>query len=91
MEQLKEQRVHSVFEKISDQYDFMNNVISFQRHKSWRKDTMKQMAVKEGSMALDVCCGTGDWSIALAEAVGKKGHVKGLDFSQNMLEVGKKK
>ncbi|MDN4527629.1 demethylmenaquinone methyltransferase [Fictibacillus fluitans] len=91
MEQLKEQRVHSVFEKISDQYDFMNNVISFQRHKSWRKDTMKQMAVKEGSRALDVCCGTGDWSISLARAVGRKGHVTGLDFSQNMLEVGKKK
>ncbi|MBN4863161.1 demethylmenaquinone methyltransferase, partial [Staphylococcus sp. EG-SA-32] len=41
--------------------------------------------------ALDVCCGTADWTIALSEAVGSKGQVTGLDFSENMLEVGKQK
>ena len=34
MQQSKEERVHDVFEKISDKYDVMNSVISFQRHKS---------------------------------------------------------
>jgi demethylmenaquinone methyltransferase / 2-methoxy-6-polyprenyl-1,4-benzoquinol methylase len=88
MQQSKEQRVHKVFEKISDNYDTMNSVISFQQHIKWRKDTMKRMDVKPGSKALDVCCGTGDWTIALAEAVGPSGEVTGLDFSQNMLNVG---
>lgn len=88
MQQSKEQRVHKVFEKISDNYDKMNSVISFQQHIKWRKDTMKRMNVKPGSKALDVCCGTGDWTIALAEAVGPAGQVTGLDFSQNMLNVG---
>jgi demethylmenaquinone methyltransferase / 2-methoxy-6-polyprenyl-1,4-benzoquinol methylase len=88
MQQSKEQRVHKVFEKISDNYDKMNSVISFQQHIKWRKDTMKRMDVKPGSKALDVCCGTGDWTIALAEAVGPSGEVNGLDFSQNMLNVG---
>ncbi|RSK27435.1 demethylmenaquinone methyltransferase [Bacillus sp. HMF5848] len=87
----KERKVHNVFEKISDHYDTMNSVISFQRHVAWRKDTMKRMKVKEGSFALDVCCGTADWTIALAHAVGAKGTVKGLDFSQNMLNVGHQK
>jgi demethylmenaquinone methyltransferase / 2-methoxy-6-polyprenyl-1,4-benzoquinol methylase len=88
MQQSKEQRVHKVFEKISDSYDKMNSVISFQQHIKWRQDTMKRMNVKPGSKALDVCCGTGDWTIALAEAVGPSGEVNGLDFSQNMLNVG---
>jgi demethylmenaquinone methyltransferase / 2-methoxy-6-polyprenyl-1,4-benzoquinol methylase len=88
MQQSKEQRVHKVFEKISDNYDKMNSVISFQQHIKWRKDTMKRMNVKPGSKALDVCCGTGDWTIALAEAIGPSGEVTGLDFSQNMLNVG---
>ncbi|MBO0958152.1 demethylmenaquinone methyltransferase [Neobacillus sp. MM2021_6] len=88
MQQSKEQRVHNVFEKISDNYDKMNSVISFQQHIKWRKDTMKRMNVKPGSKALDVCCGTADWTIALAEAVGTNGEVTGLDFSQNMLNVG---
>ena len=90
-QQSKEERVHHVFEKISDQYDTMNSVISFQLHKKWRADTMKRMAVKPGDQALDVCCGTADWTIALAEAVGEKGKVCGLDFSQNMLKVGEEK
>jgi demethylmenaquinone methyltransferase / 2-methoxy-6-polyprenyl-1,4-benzoquinol methylase len=88
MQQSKEQRVHNVFEKISDNYDKMNSVISFQQHIKWRKDTMRRMDVQPGSRALDVCCGTADWTIALAEAVGPTGKVTGLDFSQNMLNVG---
>lgn len=91
MQQSKEQRVHQVFEKISDSYDKMNSVISFQQHIRWRKDTMKRMNVQPGSKALDVCCGTADWTIAMAEAVGPSGKVIGLDFSQNMLNVGKEK
>lgn len=91
MGQSKEQRVHGVFEKISDNYDKMNSVISFKQHIRWRKDVMQRMKVKEGSKALDVCCGTADWTIALAKAVGPKGEVVGLDFSKNMLKVGKEK
>lgn len=87
----KEERVHHVFEKIYKNYDSMNSIISFKRHKAWRKDVMKRMKVKKGSVALDLCCGTGDWSIALARAVKKKGKVIGLDFSKNMLSIAEKK
>ncbi|GAA0347577.1 2-heptaprenyl-1,4-naphthoquinone methyltransferase [Bacillus carboniphilus] len=87
----KEERVHKVFEKISNQYDKMNSVISFQQHIRWRKDTMKRLDVFNGASALDVCCGTGDWTIAMANAVGETGEVIGLDFSQNMLKVGQEK
>jgi demethylmenaquinone methyltransferase / 2-methoxy-6-polyprenyl-1,4-benzoquinol methylase len=90
-EKSKEERVHHVFEKIYDKYDTMNSIISFQRHKAWRKDVMKQMKVTDGAAALDVCCGTGDWSISLAEAVGPTGKVVGLDFSKNMLSVAHEK
>ncbi|BAC13745.1 demethylmenaquinone methyltransferase [Oceanobacillus iheyensis] len=87
----KEERVHHVFENIYSKYDSMNSIISFQRHKSWRKDTMKRMNVQAGETALDVCCGTGDWSISLSEAVGQTGKVIGLDFSKNMLSIAKQK
>jgi len=91
MQQSKEERVHDVFEKIYDKYDVMNSVISFQKHKAWRKETMRIMDVQPGSVALDVCCGTADWTIALADAVGPNGKAYGLDFSKNMLSVGKEK
>lgn len=88
MQKTKEQKVHEVFEKISDNYDHMNSVISFQQHSKWRKDTMQKLQVPRGASVIDVCCGTGDWTIAHAEATGEQGHVAGLDFSQNMLNVG---
>ncbi|KXG11046.1 Demethylmenaquinone methyltransferase [Anoxybacillus sp. P3H1B] len=91
MQRSKEERVHHVFEKIYENYDRMNSVISFNRHLKWRQDTMNRMKVQKGTKALDVCCGTGDWTIALAEAVGPDGKVYGLDFSQNMLQIGQQK
>lgn len=87
----KETRVHQVFERIAPQYDPMNSIISFQLHRRWRRDVMKRMAVKPGSKILDVCCGTGEWSLALAKAAGPAGHVTGVDFSRQMLSVAKKK
>jgi demethylmenaquinone methyltransferase / 2-methoxy-6-polyprenyl-1,4-benzoquinol methylase len=91
MTKTKEQRVHEVFEKISGNYDKMNSVISFQQHKKWRDDTMSRMNVKADSTTLDVCCGTADWTISMGQAVGSNGKAIGLDFSQNMLNVGYEK
>lgn len=90
-QQTKRERVHNVFQNISDHYDKMNAIISFNRHRAWRKDVMKRMKVERGKKALDVCTGTGDWALALAEAVGDKGNVIGLDFSENMLKVAEEK
>ncbi|MFE4710922.1 MULTISPECIES: demethylmenaquinone methyltransferase [Paenibacillus] len=86
----KEQFVHSVFESIAGKYDVMNDIISFRRHKSWRKFAMKKMAMRHGDTAVDLCCGTCDWSIALAEK-SETGSVMGLDFSAGMLAVGQRK
>ena len=48
MAKSKEERVHEVFENISDSYDKMNSVISFQMHVGWREVTMKRMDLKQG-------------------------------------------
>ncbi|WP_036582604.1 demethylmenaquinone methyltransferase [Paenibacillus darwinianus] len=86
----KEQFVHSVFESIAPKYDLMNDVLSFRRHKSWRKFTMRKMKMKPGQTAIDLCCGTCDWTVALAQTSGT-GDVVGLDFSRNMLDYGRTK
>lgn len=86
----KQRKVHAVFEDIAPKYDFMNSVISFRRHKAWRKFTMRKMNVQPGQTALDLCCGTADWTISLAKASGT-GKTVGLDFSRNMLDVGQTK
>jgi len=86
----KEEHVHDVFQQIAPNYDRMNNIISFNRHKAWRKFAMRKMAVSPGDSAIDLCCGTCDWTLSLAEA-SKSGQITGLDFSQAMLDVGRRK
>jgi demethylmenaquinone methyltransferase / 2-methoxy-6-polyprenyl-1,4-benzoquinol methylase len=86
----KEKYVHQVFEDIADNYDQMNTILSFRRHRVWRKFAMKKMNVQPGDTAIDVCCGTCDWTLSLAEA-SQSGNIVGLDFSANMLAVGKTK
>ncbi len=90
-EQSKEEKVHGVFEKIYDNYDKMNSIISFKQHIKWRDRTMEKMNVPIGAAALDLCCGTADWTIALAKVIGSTGRVVGLDFSKNMLSIGEEK
>lgn len=86
-----EKDVADLFDRISNKYDSMNNVITLGMHKRWREETMKVIDVKYGATVLDLCCGTGDWSLGLAQAVGASGHVYALDFSADMLEIAKKK
>lgn len=85
------QTPQEIFNKIAPNYDYMNNVISLGSHKSWRKKVAKTMPIRQGSMVLDLCCGTADWTIHHAQMVGEKGKVIGLDFSQNMLSLANKK
>lgn len=86
----KEQHVHAVFQSIAHQYDRMNDIISFRRHKAWRRFAMATMNVQPGETAVDLCCGTCDWTISLARASGS-GQIIGLDFSENMLRFGRDK
>ncbi|MDF2924383.1 MAG: ubiquinone biosynthesis methyltransferase UbiE [Paenibacillaceae bacterium] len=86
----KEQFVHEVFESIAPKYDLMNDVLSFRRHKAWRKFTMAKLGVKPGETAIDLCCGTCDWTISLAKE-SKTGGIVGLDFSRSMLDYGERK
>ncbi len=87
----KEQFVHHVFETIADKYDKMNTLLSAGLHKTWRKFAMDKLPVQPGETAIDVCCGTGDWSISLAQKAGSTGRVVGLDFSENMLAIAQRK
>ncbi|MFC3418191.1 demethylmenaquinone methyltransferase [Salinicoccus hispanicus] len=86
----KETKVQNIFNSISSDYDLMNDIISLNQHNMWRRRTMKEMFVKNGQSVLDVCCGTGDWTIQLSETA-PDARVIGIDFSEKMLEVAEEK
>ncbi len=52
---------------------------------------LRAAKLKPGDQAIDIGCGCGDTSFAIARAVGAKGSVHGLDISRPMLEVAERR
>jgi demethylphylloquinol methyltransferase len=81
------QAVQSLFDRIAPVYDELNQTLSLGQHRIWKQMAVKWCDVKPGDRALDICCGSGDVAMLLAECVGPQGRVVGLDFAAAQLEV----
>ena len=77
-------KVNDLFARIARRYDFLNDLQSFGMHRGWKRRVVRLAQIKPGDRALDLCCGTGDISFALAKDGAQ---TTGLDFSPQMLEV----
>jgi demethylmenaquinone methyltransferase / 2-methoxy-6-polyprenyl-1,4-benzoquinol methylase len=80
----------AMFDGIAHRYDLVNRVISLGIDQSWRKKTVKALELQPGGRVLDLATGTGDLAIMVARAHPDVS-VVGVDPSQKMLDVGRKK
>ncbi len=85
----KKEQVTQMFDKISENYDGLNRVISFGIDIKWRKRVVAILKNKKPEILLDIATGTGDLAINLVQTGAMK--IIGLDISPGMLKVGKKK
>lgn len=83
-------RVRSMFAAIAPSYDLNNRVHSLWRDQAWRRAAVRAAAVEPGQDVLDVACGTGDLTQALAQRT-QAATVTGLDFTRAMLDVAEHK
>lgn len=88
-EEEQEKKTRQLFESISERYDLMNSLISFFMHNNWRKDLIKTLNLEKKAKVIDLCCGTGELTLSIAEEISPVGEVYGLDFSEKMLEKAK--
>src|SRR3954471_18418540 len=86
----KKQQVATMFDKIAFRYDFLNRFLSAGIDVSWRKKALSQLKSLQPKHILDVATGTGDVAI-LAEKMLQPVKVTGIDISEGMLEIGRKK
>jgi demethylmenaquinone methyltransferase/2-methoxy-6-polyprenyl-1,4-benzoquinol methylase len=78
--------VRNMFAAVAHRYDFLNHFLSLGRDIAWRRAaarTLKGTLAHPGSRVADLCCGTGDLSLALARH--SQGVVLGADFCRPML------
>ena len=64
---LKTRLVSDLFSRVSNQYDVMNDVMSFGLHRCWKKSFIEKLALKPNMKILDVAGGTGDIAIRIAK------------------------
>ena len=79
--------VREMFDRIAGRYELLNAVMTAGLYKLWNRKVIQATALRPGDTALDLACGTGSLTRALAGAVGPAGSVLGVDFSPEMLRA----
>lgn len=88
--QEKGKQVEKMFDSIAHSYDTLNHRLSWGIDKGWRHYAIKQLRKSEPEYILDIATGTGDFAILSAGMLHPK-HITGVDISEGMMNVGKKK
>jgi demethylmenaquinone methyltransferase / 2-methoxy-6-polyprenyl-1,4-benzoquinol methylase len=85
----KKEQVQQMFDNIAHRYDFLNRFLSLGIDKGWRKKAIKMLEAYQPKRILDVATGTADFAIATLKINPEE--VIGVDISEGMLDVGRKK
>ena len=86
----KVKRVREVFDSVSNNYDLMNNLMSFGLHKIWKKIIIETSSLPKQAKILDVAAGTADITLAFAQ-LDKDFQIFQTDINYSMLMEGQKK
>lgn len=89
--------VRTMFANIANDYDKMNDILSFGIHRLWRRITVKNAELKPDYKILDCATGTGDLAFSFKKAITnlskneQNGEVIGTDFCEDMLVLARQK
>lgn len=83
--------LHGMFTAVPPRYDLINHVITLGLDTRWRRLAAKACLEGKPRRILDLACGTGDLTIAIARLAGKDISITGLDYSLPMLDRARRK
>jgi demethylmenaquinone methyltransferase / 2-methoxy-6-polyprenyl-1,4-benzoquinol methylase len=89
-EESKKKQVASMFDSIAPKYDVVNRFLSAGIDIGWRKKAIAHLADIAPQKILDVATGTADVAL-MTEKILHPQSIIGIDISDGMLEVGRKK
>lgn len=88
----KKEGIRKLFDNIAPDYDKLNHILSMNIDKGWRKKAVKEIVDEESPLnILDVACGTGDFTIEIAQKASKGSTITGIDLSEGMMKIGREK
>ena len=81
-----------MFDGIAPDYDRLNHLMSLGTDRSWRRRALREIVTPGApQQILDLACGTGDFSLAIAKKMHSDSRITGLDLSEGMLAVMREK
>lgn len=83
-------KIQTMFTTIAHRYDLLNRVLSLGIDRHWRRFAISQLPKDENALYLDVATGTCDVALEIVKRI-EGSIVKGVDFSEGMLEFGRGK
>jgi demethylmenaquinone methyltransferase/2-methoxy-6-polyprenyl-1,4-benzoquinol methylase len=86
----KKEQVADMFNNIAGCYDKLNRVLSARIDIIWRKKAIRELKKATPQNILDVATGTADMAL-MAYKILQPQKITGIDISDQMLELGKKK
>ena len=89
-EEEKGVQVEQMFDNIAHSYDKLNHRLSWNIDKLWRNKALKRLKPYSPKRMLDIATGTGDFAIQATKTLNPK-ELVGVDISEGMMEVGRKK
>ena len=89
--QNKKGLVENVFDQVYNQYDLMNDFMSFGIHRIWKKNMLNMMNPSSKQKLIDVACGTGDIAKLFLDNVDKQSEITCVDPNKGMISKGKEK
>ena len=81
--------IKEMFDSISNEYDLINNLITFRSHKKWKKEIVEISKKIHPKKILDLATGTADIAIELSSIENCR--IIGADISSKMLKIGQNK
>jgi ubiquinone/menaquinone biosynthesis C-methylase UbiE len=79
------------FGKSAPYYDTILDLLTFKQYAGFQKKAVKILAPEKGEKILDLCSGTGRVASWMLQTVGEEGEVVGMDLSERMVEVAKRR
>ena len=88
----REKLVRSVFERVADRYDLMNDLMSMGIHRVWKWRFCKEVTKQSGELFVDLAGGTGDIASALTRTLeNQQRKMLIIDTSEQMMHVAQKR
>ena len=89
--QSKNTRVNEVFNKVSNKYDLMNDLMSLGVHRIWKRNLIDWINPSRNTKLIDMSSGTGDITKEFLKRVNSQANVVCVDPNQKMINEGKRR